>query len=847
MRRVLGVLRVALIVLLAMVVVAGLFLGYTVTRSFPQTQGTLQLKGLQAPVDVLRDGNGVPHLYADNTADLFKAQGFVTAQDRFYQMDFWRHLGAGRLSELLGKGTVKTDKFLRTLGWHRVAEQEYASAPPDTRLVLDAYAAGVNAYVSARSAADLSLEYSVLGLTGLSNYRPEPWTGADTLAWGKAMAWNLGGNMDAEIQRAVLNQVIGVEKTNAYMPLYPHGDHPVIVPTPAFGAAAAEPLAGLDAQLQDVAALTGGAFRGIGSNDWVIAGSRTTTGMPLLANDPHLGIRMPSIWYEVGLHCRTVNAACPYDVVGYSFPGVPAVIIGHNARIAWGVTNVGPDVQDLFIEKINPANPNQYQVNGAWVDMQVSQETIKVLNGPDQTVTIRTTRNGPLVTGTSVMTSTQSITNSLGVAAASPITNVLDSLQANAAQLGADPAAQYAYALRWTALQPGTLFQSVFKLNRARNWDDFRIALRDWDVPSQNFVYADVDGNIGYQTPGNIPIRKKGNGLLPVPGWTDDYQWTGYIPFDQLPSSFNPPQGFIATANNAVVGPDYPYILALDWDMGYRAQRIVDMIQAKPKLSMDDIAAIQGDNQNLGAAEVLPSLLALKFDDAQLAAGQQSLAKWDQQMHMSSGPAALYAAFFRHLLADTFNDDLPDRYWPGGSDNNWITVRNLLKDPQSSWWDNQTTPAVETRDDILRQAFTEGYAELEQRFGAPGNWSWGALHGSIFDNESLGRSGVKPIEAIFNRGPFPTSGGTAIVNATSFDVTNDDPYRTTSVPSMRMIVDVANFENTRMIHTTGQSGHAFAPHYIDMADRWRLIQYAIMPFGRPAVEAAAAEKLTLTP
>ncbi len=846
MRSVLGVLRVLLIVVVALAVVAGVFLGYTFTRAVPQTSGTLRVAGLTGPVEVLRDAHGIPHIYADTETDLFLAQGYVHAQDRFYQMDFWRHQTAGRLSELYGSGVVGTDQFLRTIGWRRVAEQEYASAGPDTKAVLDAYAAGVNAYIGSRAPADLSLEYTLLGITGPKNYQPEPWSAVDTLAWGKAMAWDLGGNLDDEIQRADLLQQIGAEKTAEYMPAYPHDFHPVIVPDPALGAV---DFGALRARVRGVQDQIGGYFEGIGSNDWVIAGSRTTTGMPLLADDPHLSIQMPSIWYQVGLHCRTLSAACPYDVVGYSFAGVPAVIIGHNARIAWGVTNTGPDVQDLFIEKLNPNNPNQYEVNGQWVDMQVLEETITVTgrikpdpeepnkdlgvydaaaNTSQVKVTVRYTRHGPLITD-------------------------VYGLEDFARQTGAalEAGQTYGVALRWTALEPGTLFQSVFKINRAQNWDAFRIALRDWDTPSQNFVYADVDGNIGYQMPGNIPLRQSGDGTLPVPGWTDAYEWTGYIPFDQLPYSYNPPAGFIATANNAVVGPEYPYLLSTNWDPGYRAARIVELLQAKPQISMDDIAQIHGDNENLGARDILPYLTALEFDEPGLRAAVAQLRGWDRQMHMDSAPAALYAAFLKALVDGTFRDDLPEAYWPGSGPGSWQTLRTLLAQPQSDWWDDQGTAAVETRDDILRRALADGYAALEAQLGEPDDWSWGRLHGATFTNATLGRSGIGLVEALFNRGPFPASGGSGIVNATGYnsnrDAAGQNPYALTSVPSMRMIVDLANLENTRMIHTTGQSGHAFSPHYIDLADAWRLIEYNPMPFGRAAVDAAAQTRLTLIP
>ena len=829
LKRVLGGLG---LIILALAVTAGGLVGYTINRSFPQTSGTLKVPGLTGTVDVYRDGHGIPHIYADNPHDLFLAQGFVHAQERFYQMDFWRHQTSGRLAELYGEGLADTDKFLRTVGWERVAEQEYSLSDPDTKAVFDAYAEGVNAYITSRSPADLSLEYSILALNGLSNYRPEPWTPANTLAWAKAMSWNLSGNLDGEIERALLNQKIGVDKTNDYMPLFP-SDHPLILPNPAMGVNGLE---NLRAQVDRVNGLFGGKFEGIGSNNWVIAGSRTTTGKPLLANDPHLGIQMPSIWYEVGLHCRAITPDCPYDVTGVSFAGTPGVIIGHNARIAWGMTNVGPDTQDLYIERINPANPNQYEVNGQWVDMTIVNETIKIKGGEEVPLTIRYTRHGPIV-------------------------GDVYGLETFAQDAGLDPSGQYAYALRWTALDVGTTWRAILELNRAQNFDDFRNALRDFITPSQNLIYADVDGNIGYQVPGNIPIRKKGDGLLPVPGWTDDYAWSGYIPFDELPYSYNPPQGYIATANNAVVGPDYPYLISLDWDAGYRAQRIVDMIEAQPKISIEYVQQMQGDDMNLGAKEVLPYLLTaldgFEFGSPGQARAADALRSWDYQLRMDSQPAAIYMSFFNALLADTFHDDLPEDDWPGGGADSWLTLRNLLAQPDSDWWDNHNTPARETRDDILKQAFAEGYAALEKQLGAsPEAWKWGALHTGTFVNETLGRSGVKPIEDLFNRGPFPVAGWASVVNNTGGNLARDDrtdpkqrsdPYAEGTVPSMRLIVDLSNLNNSLLVHTTGQSGHAYHAHYVDMADLWRNIQYLPMLWSAGDVQSQAEAHLTLEP
>ncbi len=817
----LGLLLIALAILVSGV------LGYTVTRSFPTTSGTLKVAGLQATVEVFRDQNGIPHIYASNTHDLFLAEGYIHAQDRFYQMDFWRHQTSGTLAELYGEGLVDTDKFLRTVGWQRIAEQEYAFADPELKVTLDAYAEGVNAYINSRSAADLSLEYSVLGLSGLSNYKPAPWSPVAALAWAKAMAWDLRGNLDEEIDRALLNQAIGVEMTNEYMPTTFPADHPVIVPNPALGDSA---LSGLRAQLRTLPSVLGEHSRDLGSNNWVISGQRTTTGMPLLANDPHLSIQMPAIWYEIGLHCINQNDACPFDVTGFSFAGAPGVIIGHNDRIAWGFTNVGPDVQDLFIERINPANPNQYEVNGQWRDMTISTETIKVKGGGEETVTIRYTRHGPLITDVFLPDDFTAYGN-------------------------LNPAYQYAYALRWTALEAGNTWRAILNLDRARNFTDFRNALRDFVAPSQNIVYADVDGNIGYQMPGRIPIRANSrSGLLPALGWTDDSEWERYIPFDELPYSYNPPQGFIATANQAVVGPDYPYMISMDWDPGYRARRIVDMINSEPRISPEYIMQMHGDNRNLGAQEILPYLYEVPITDLKLIRALDDLRDWDYAMDMDSREAAIYMGFFNALVADTFNDNLPEDFRSSGGAGAWLTLRGLLDKPNSAWWDNITTPAEETRDDILKQAFAEGYATLEKRLGPdPAEWTWGVLHTSTFVNATLGKSGVKPIEALFNRGPFPTAGGSGIVNATSWNLSRDDdgktgdPYGVSSIPSMRMIVDLGNLDNSFNIYSTGQSGHAYARHYIDMADRWRTIQYAPMLWSRDSVEQNAEAHLTLVP
>jgi penicillin amidase len=802
----------------------------TVRRSFPQVSGTLQLPGLDGEVEVMRDSMGIPHIYASTEHDLFMAQGFVHAQDRFWQMDFWRHIGSGRLSEMFGSSQLETDMFLRTLGWARVAEEELALATADERAVLDDYADGVNAYLAQHQGSALSLEYAILGLL-TPDYVPEEWTPIHTLTWAKAMAWDLGSNMDAELARARLDQILGTERAGELFPPYP-SDGPVIVPNAGEMSTASTDvelesiisgfdLSSLEAQMAALDDLLGGRGLGIGSNNWVISGSRTTTGAPILANDPHLSIQMPAIWYEIGLHCYPANEACPYDVMGFSFAGAPGVIIGHNDHIAWGMTNVGPDVQDLYIEKINPNNPLQYEVNGEWVDMTVIEEQILVAGDDPVSVQVRYTRHGPI------------------------ISDVDDDLATLDEITDLDLPAEFAVSLRWTALEPGRVFTAITEYNKAQDFEEFRDALRGFAVPSQNFIYGDVEGNIGYQMPGRIPIRASGDGTLPVPGWVDDYEWTGYIPFDELPHAYNPSKGYIITANHAVVGPEYPYMITTMWDYGYRASRIIELVEGQAMLSLEDMQTIQGDNYHAMGPILIPLLGQLTFDDPQMTDMVTFLQDWDYQCNLDSAEAALFNAFWRNLVLMTFTDELEAGDAPSIS-RAYAIVENLLSDPNNAWWDDVQTAETEDRDAALRAAFTAAVAEMQEQFGSSTNrWNWGELHVATFRNATLGESGIAPIEALFNRGPFPTAGGSSIVNATSWS--ESEGYQVGWLPSMRMIIDLSDLDNSVAINTTGQSGHAFHPHYIDMTDLWRTIQYHAFPWTREEVQAEAASVLILTP
>lgn len=901
-RRGLRTLRRVLVGMLAGVVVLALLVTgfgvWSVQRAFPQTAGALTVAGLQDEVTVQRDGLGIPTVTAASADDLFRAQGFVHAQDRFWEMDFRRHMTAGRLSELFGESQLGTDKFLRTLGWHRTAQQEVDDLPDQIRDYYEAYADGVNAYLEERSGGALAFEYTVLGLQN-RGYEPEPWTPADSVAWLKAMAWDLRTNIEDETARALLVAGLGEDRLADLYPAYPFDDHPVIlaedpdgsgianadIPAPAGGAAdsddpiaeadtaaaeetasagaeegtAAEAAAGpadadgsagagpgeagsaaaalpLD-QLSDVLArvdaLVGGAGEGIGSNSWAVSGEHTDTGLPLLANDPHLGASLPSVWTQMQLRCAEVTDECPFDVGGYSFSGLPGIVIGHNQRVAWGFTNLTTDVADLYLERLTD---DGYERDGESVPFDVRTETIEVAGGDDVELEIRSTVHGPVLSGL-----TPEFTD---LTVPDVVEPVLGEESAGASDAEESP---YAVSLRWTALDAGTTAQAIFALNTAEDFSDFRHAAFLFDVPAQNLLYADVEGNIGYQAPGRLPIRGKGDGWLPQPGWDSAYDWQGFIPFEEQPVVYSPESGYIVTANNAIVNDEYAHFLSRDWDYGYRADRIVELLEdaiAAGPVTAEGLASIQMDNR-FPATDLLKEAFAgLTVQDEDLQAALALLSGWDGQNDADSAAAAFANVLWAHVLAHmigTQGQTVPTAAVIARDDQSRLALflEQQLDDADSPWWGGD-------REALLLAAARDALAELSDLQGSnPDGWNWSALHALPLTHQTFGTSGIAPIEALFNRGPVETGGGSGVVNATGWDM--DEGYATTTVPSFRMVVDVSDWDASTWQNLTGQSGHPFHAHYTDQAEDWASGTQHAWAYSPRAVDAATEDSLRLTP
>jgi penicillin amidase len=786
-------------------------------RPLPRTAGRLALPGLSAPVEVIRDRWGVPHIYAHSFADLFMAQGFVHAQDRLWQMEFQRRLGHGQLAEVFGPIALDSDRFLRVLGFSRVARREAGLLAGEARAAVEAYVAGINAFIT-RNRTRLPIEFAIM------RFRPRPWEPADVLVWGKVMALSLSENWKLEVLRARIVAAFGPERAAALDPRYPD-DHPLAIPAearygPAFGARAL------------AAAAATGRFApeggGQGSNAWVVNGSRALGGKPLLADDPHLSITMPSIWYENHLSGGGIH------VTGASFPGTPGVIIGHNERIAWGVTNVMADVQDLYIERFDPDDPLRYQVPGGWARAEVVHEEIRVRGRAAPVIeAVRITRHGPII-------------DALVPGAAHPAANGAPSPSAIDR-----PAFVEALAMRWTALEPGHILAAVLNLNRAHDWESFRAALADWTVPPQNFVYADVDGHIGYATGGAIPLRARGDGRLPVPGWTGEYEWTGVIPPDELPHVLDPAEGMLVTANNRIAAGGYPHPFEAEWLNGYRAARIRDLLARTPQHDATTFARIHSDVRSLPGLELAALAGRLPTLDATARRARDLLAGWDGELSVESVAGTLYARLRDKLLAAAYREvgDALGTTAGLGAFASRLGDEYLLRAlPQvlrrAAARDDAWLPAGRTWDDVLAEAWQAALAELRAEFGEDVDaWRYGRWH-QLTIRHALGS--VPGLARLLNRGPFPRGGDPdTVCQAYTLREFVGPPFFVN--PSYRQICDTGDWDRSYSIHPTGQSGHPASRHYDDLLQPWLEGRYHPMLWSRARVDEAAQARLTLAP
>jgi penicillin amidase len=751
------------------VILAGLWL-----RSSTARDGVLELVGLIQPVEVYRDRFDVPHVYAQSADDAYFALGYLHAQDRLWQMELSRRAGSGRLAELFGTDALEQDRFMRTLGLRRAAEANLAQLDPSTQASLQAYAKGVNAGMA--ESRWLPIEFYLAGAP-----RPEPWHPADSLVWLKTLAWRLSGNWWEELLNLRLQSRLSAAQLADLFPPYP-GDAPQTLPdVSAWYAQAARPVDRLLAQHRDEA------DKSIGSNNWVVDGSRSASGKPLLANDPHLPLTAPSIWYFAHLHAPGLN------VIGAGLPGVPGILLGRNDRVAWAFTNTNPDSQDVFVERLVPGKPGHYQTPGGEARFAEFTETLRVKGAPDEVMPIRVSRHGP----------------------------VISSADADARQ-AAPPGT--VLALSWVGLRADDMtIRFMLNAGRAQNAEQLKAAARDFHSPQQNIVYADAEGRIGFIAAGKVPLRSEGNGLrgrLPAPGWLALYDWQGMIPFEQLPQRSASADGKIVTANQKITPQDYPHFITSGWALPYRAERISALLDQRAHHDVPSFAALQNDVFNPVAAELMPRMLSIGAEDELSRQVLRRMREWDYRMAADAAQPLVFAAWLRHLHEILTKDKLGEFYELVG-DYNPAFLSRVLNDRERSaerWCRNSAsapTPCVEE----IRLALQGALAELRRHYGdEPAQWRWGRAHISVFANQPFGQ--LPGLGRLFNI-EAESAGGMDTVNVSGYRYDGrTGRYLGESGPAFRAIYDLAEPDNSVFILGTGQSGRPWSSHYRDMNSAW---------------------------
>ena len=779
-----------------------------VRSTFPREGGTVRVAGISRPVRIETDARGVPTIRAEGPEDALFGLGYAHARDRLWQMEFQRRVGAGRLAEVLGPKLVESDRFLRTIGFRRAAEAAWPALSEGSRRLIEAYVRGVNQYLTTSSRRPI--EFRLLRVS------PEPFGVVDCLLWAKMMAWDLGGNAANEIRRARFAAVVGPARAAELLPPVPSAptilvntdwtSSPAPSPLPPRGArgvsprftSAPAPTAGrglppsrserpagsgvrgllpltLWAALAEAFALParlGFGGETLGSNSWVLAGSRTKTGKPILANDPHLVLRSPSVWYLARIE------APGYSATGATLPGLPGVVIGHNGRIAWGLTSLEPDAQDLYVEKTDPEDPSRYLFRGEWRGFEVRKEKIRVRGEGDVVLEVRSSVHGPIVT------------------------DVL----AGAERLGAP------VALRWTGLEPGdTTAEAFFRINTAGGWKEFLAGASLLRVPAQNIVYADAGGHIGYTASGAIPMRPRSDGLLPVSGAGED-EWNGFLPFERLPRVLDPPRGFLVTANNRVVSEGYRHSFTADWPEPYRAKRITELVLSRGKLGVEEVRAIQQDRVSSQARELLPLLLDTRVTDPGSRDALARLRSWDGDFAPDSAPASIYAAWYA-ALSKMPEDEL--RGTPPGNVRSRFVINALRTN--SAWCDDIRTRERESCAGFKTASLRDAVATLRRKLGPdPAQWRWGRLHRARFPH---GVFEAVPVLRRFFSLETGQGGDASTVNVGAYR--RDGSFLMTDGPSYRQIVDFSSLDQSLYVHTTGQSGNVFDARFRDLLPLWR--------------------------
>jgi len=793
---------------------------WSIQRSNPQLDGTISLSCFDAPVEVLRDKHGIPHIYAQNQADLFRAQGFVHAQDRRWQMEQNRRIARGTLAEVYGEAALDADRFSRTIGFWRAAEAEFAALDTETRQVLAWYAEGVNAYVISRPRR-FGAEFNLLRTT------PEPWTPMDSLGYAKVTEWGLSLNWEAELTRLRLLQHAGALPASELEPNYPDGNPIVLEGVDSTELVRLQQTAGLLLnQYEGLKEWLGVVADGQGSNGWVLAPKASLNRRPILCNDPHLGIQIPGIWYEVHLH------APDYAASGVSFSGVPGVIIGHNADIAWGMTNGMVDVQDLFIERAHPTEANHFADGEAWIEAQIIEEVIHVRRGRPHIEQVVITHNGPLITG------------------------ILKMDQEGKEET--EPTDTLALALRWTGHEAGNNLRAILQLNRARNWEDFSAALADWSAPPQNVLFADDHGNIGYRLAGLVPKREQNLGLVPAPGWEPAYRWHAFIAPDELPMLYNPPSGRIVSTNNKLVGDDYPYFLGAEFAPGWRAARAEEMLNKKERLTIRDMEEMQLDTHSKYAEALTPWFTLLNSEEPWEKAALTALRRWNYRMDPESSAALIFHFTLIELLEMTFGDKLGDSklgYFGVGENplfqaNGflWRAETRLLEiineHEQSYWYADAQSGRPRLREELLHEALSRAVKHIRSAVGdSMRTWNWGRTH-QVRYVHPLGSARL--LKNVFNRGPLPIGGDAFTLNVARFPLRIPLGHVQVAA-SYRQIFEVGSWDRAQSITNVGQSGHPLSDLYDDQIMMWKEGDYHAMPWSREAVERAAVYRLHVEP